>query len=103
MRIPEGKMSKPSRSRAGHAGHLYVPLSRLSRLSYARHGTSGTFIPFVPFVPHGKSAYLRGPIMGIKRRKPPKRGYQDRLNAALGSLDLPAVGVGRVSVFQDAN
>ena len=41
--------------------------------------------------------------MGIKRRKPPKRGYQDRLNAALGSLDLPAVGIGRVSVFHDAN
>ena len=39
--------------------------------------------------------------MGVKRRKPPKRGYQHRLTTALGSLDLPAVGVGRVSVFHD--
>jgi hypothetical protein len=38
--------------------------------------------------------------MGMKHRKPPKRGYQDRLTAALSSLDLPA-GVGRVSVFHD--
>ena len=36
-----------------------------------------------------------------KRRKVSKTGYQDRLATALGSMDLPAVGVGRVSVFHD--
>ena len=29
------------------------------------------------------------------------RNYQDRLTAALGSGDLPAVGVGRVAVHHD--
>jgi hypothetical protein len=38
--------------------------------------------------------------MGFKGKRR-KTGYQDRLTAALGSMDLPAVGVGRVSVFHD--
>ena len=37
-----------------------------------------------------------------KRRKVRQPGYQDRLTTAINSLDLPVVGVGRVSVFHDA-
>ena len=36
-----------------------------------------------------------------KRRKVSKTGYQDRIAVALNSLDLPAVGVGRVGVYHD--
>ena len=37
----------------------------------------------------------------VAKRRLPKPGYHDRLTVALGSMDLPAVGVGRVSVFHD--